>query len=216
MTKRGNWPFTGVLCSLIFVAAVGGYSPDAHAGGYFAKNPDSQPSIFTYGLRGLGVGTLDGMAAGYLLIYTDFSEADDWRVFLATTGIGALGGAALGLTTGFIDLAMYSKYPNGNYVGMGAIILRDALYGALFGALTGTIAGGVVAILDSEAVYVPLGAAIGTLAGTGLGILIGIIEGRVLTRRHGGGRRANLQFNFAPVMTAQQHVIPGVGLAGTF
>lgn len=216
MTKIQTRQMSNILFPLLFVTLFTMYAIPAEAGGYFARNPDNQPSIFTYGLRGLGVGTLDGMAAGYLLIYSDFSDVEDWRLFLATTGIGALGGAGLGLATGFIDLAMYSKYPNGNYVGMGAIILRDALYGSLFGALTGAIAGGVVGILDSEAVYVPLGAAIGALAGTGLGIMIGVIEGRVLTRRHHAGRRANIQVNITPVMTAQREVIPGVGLAGTF
>ncbi|MBN2718395.1 MAG: hypothetical protein JXX14_21300 [Deltaproteobacteria bacterium] len=207
--------FRGTLL-VLFVAMFSMCAMQAQAGGYFAKNPDDQPSVFTYGLRGLGVGTLDGMAAGYLVIHTDASEMADWRVFLVSMGIGALGGAALGLTTGFVDVAMYSRYPNGNYVGMGAIILRDSLYGALFGALLGTIGGGVGAILKSDAQYLPLGAAIGALAGTGLGILIGVIEGRVLTRRHRADRRASLQFLVIPVMTERQHMIPAIGFGGTF
>lgn len=201
---------------LLFILLFTMYAVPVEAGGYFAHNPDDQPSIFTYGLRGLGVGTLDGMAVGYLMIHYDAANYEDWQVFMASTGIGALSGAVLGLTTGFIDLAMYAKYPNGNYVGTGAIILRDSLYGAAFGALAGTIAGGVMAILEEEGRKVPMGTAIGTLSGTALGILIGIIEGRVLTHRHNLRRRANLQLNITPVLTAKLHLVPGAGVAGTF
>lgn len=201
---------------LLFIALFTMYAIPANAGGYFAKNPDDQPSVFTYGLRGLGVGTLDGMAVGYLMIYTDASSVEDWRLFLASTGIGALGGAVLGLATGFVDMAMYSRHPDGNYVGMGAIILRDSLYGALFGVLTGTIGGGVAAILNKEADSILLGMAIGALSGTALGILVGVIEGRVLTKRHNSRRNATLQFNFSPVTTARNHLAPGVGIVGTF
>ena len=204
------------LLPLLFVTLFSMYAIPAEAGGYFASNPDNQPSIFTYGLRGMGVGALDGMAVGYLMIYNDVSSTADWRVFLAGMGIGALGGAVLGLTTGFIDLGMYSRYPNGNYVGMGAIILRDSLYGALFGGLAGAIGGGVAAIMNSEGKAVPFWAAIGTLAGTGFGIIIGVIEGRVLTRRHDSSGRASLQFSFVPVQTAKQRMVPGIGLGGTF
>jgi hypothetical protein len=207
---------SSLIFPLLFIALFTMYAIPANAGGYFAKNPDDQPSVFTYGLRGLGVGTLDGMAVGYLMIYTDASSADDWRLFLASTGIGALGGAALGLATGFIDMALYSRHPDGNYVGMGAIILRDSLYGSLFGALTGTIGGGVAAILNKEADSILLGAAIGALSGTALGILIGVIEGRVLTKRHTSAHSATMQFNFSPVMTCRNRLAPGVGIMGTF
>ncbi|MBN2531094.1 MAG: hypothetical protein JXR76_32210 [Deltaproteobacteria bacterium] len=214
--QRQKAKLSALIFPLLFIALFTMYAVPAEAGGYFAQNPDEQPSIFTYGLRGIGVGALDGMAAGYLVIYSEISDVEEWRIFLASTGIGAMGGAALGLATGFIDMAMYSRYPSGHYVGMGAIILRDALYGALFGGLLGTIGGGVAAILNEEGKSVPLGAAIGTLSGTALGILIGVIEGRVLTRRHDSHRQARLQFGVTPVMTAERRWVPLAGIAGTF
>lgn len=193
------------------------YSVTAEAGGYFSKDPDSQPSIFSYTLRGMGVGAIDGLAVGYLLVHTEASSAADWRILLAGTGIGALGGIGLGLGTGFIDLMMYRKYPGGNYVGLGAIILRDALYGSLLGTLAGVIGGGVAALVNEEPKSIALGAAIGALSGTGAGIIIGIIEGRVLTARHNTGhRRVNMRLNPTVMMTADQSWTVGPGVLGTF
>ena len=191
-------------------------SATARAGGYFAGDPDSQPSIFSYVMRGMGVGAIDGLASGYLIVHTEASSMAEWRILLMSTGIGALGGMGLGLGTGFIDLMMYRKYPNGDYVGLGAIILRDSLYGALIGALAGVIGGGVAALANDEPKSIAFGAAIGALSGTGAGILIGVIEGKVLTARHRRGRRARIWLAPTPMMTAARSWTLGPGIMGTF
>jgi hypothetical protein len=206
-----------VVVPLVLVAFVSIYTTTAEAGGYFAEDPDSQPSIFTYGFRGMGVGALNGLAVGYLVVYSEVSSVDEWRILLASTGIGALGGMGLGFGTGFIDLMMYRRYPNGNYVGLGAVILRDSLYGGLCGTLAGVIGGGVAALVNDEPESIALGAAIGALSGTAFGIVIGVIEGRVLTRRHESApRRARLRFNLTPMITPERRLFLGPGVMGTF
>jgi hypothetical protein len=143
----------------------------AQAGGFFGPDPDYAPSVFTYGYRGLLTGGLVGLSAGYLVARRDGFERDDYRPLVLGGGIGALSGAALGLTLGFVDLA-------DDRPGMGSIALRDTLYGAGFGALLGAITGGLVIIRTREAEHLLFGASIGTLAGAALGLGIGLIEGR--------------------------------------
>lgn len=193
------------------------HSAPAFAGGYFAGNPDSKPSIFSYAARGMGVGALTGMATGYLVIHTDSSSMEDWRTFLFATGVGTLAGAGLGLTVGFIDLAMYKKHPNGMYGGLGAIILRDALYGTLFGTGIGAIAGLIAVVRNEEWNSVPLGMSIGALSGAALGIVIGIVEGRVLTsRRRSSKTNSNVSLSLAPVRNSDRSYSFIPALQGTF
>jgi hypothetical protein len=159
-----------LLSMVLFVASLA-LSTQARADGYFGPHPEYAPSVFTYGYRGLTLGALVGVSGGYLVARHDGFEGDDWKPLVYGAGFGALGGAALGLTLGFVDLA-------DDRPGMANLALRDMVYGAGFGALLGAITGGLVVIKSHEAEHILFGAAIGTLAGTGLGLIVGLIEGR--------------------------------------
>jgi hypothetical protein len=143
----------------------------ASADGFFGPHPDYAPSVFTYGYRGLFTGGLVGLSAGYLVARNDGFSDDDWRPLVLGSGIGALSGSVLGLTLGFVDLS-------DDQPGRASIALRDTLYGAGFGALLGGITGGLVIIRTHDAEHLLFGAALGTLAGSGLGLVIGLIEGK--------------------------------------
>ena len=156
----------------------------AQAAGFFGPDPDSQPSVFTYAWRGMGVGTLVGVSAAYLAARRDGYERDDWKALGYGAGFGALGGVALGLTLGFVDLADDNP-------GTAALVLRDMLMGAALGTVAGVIAGGLSVIGNHEGERVALGASIGALSGTLLGVVVGVIEGRrIMARRSSsqGGR----------------------------
>src|SRR5687767_5970024 len=105
----------------------------------FGPDPESAPSVFSYGSRGLFVGALAGLSGGYLAARRGDFHREDWRPLVLGTGIGALSGAAIGLTLGFVDLA-------DDRPGAAAIALRDMLYGAGFGAVLGLVAGCLVII----------------------------------------------------------------------
>lgn len=171
-----------VIPWLLFCAALvtsSGLANSAQASGFYGPRSEYSPSVFTYGFRGLTLGALVGLGTGYLVARHDGFDGDDWKPLVYGAGFGALGGAALGLTLGFVDLADDNP-------GMGNIILRGAVYGTGFGALIGTIVGGLVVIKSQDAEHIPFGAAIGAVAGAGAGLVIGIIEGRriVTSPRH--------------------------------
>jgi hypothetical protein len=156
------WLVLALLCQL---------PNSASADGFFGPHPDYAPSVFTYGYRGLFTGGLVGLSAGYLVARNDGFSDDDWRPLVLGSGIGALSGSVLGLTLGFVDLS-------DDQPGRASIALRDTLYGAGFGALLGGITGGLVIIRTHDAEHLLFGAALGTLAGSGLGLVIGLIEGK--------------------------------------
>lgn len=187
-------PFRLGLFALVFVAAVA-QTQTAQAAGYYGPNPDYAPSVFTYGFRGLTLGSLVGLSGGYLVARHDGFEGDDWKPLVYGVGIGALAGGGLGLTLGFVDLA-------DDQPGMGNIALRDMVYGAGFGALVGAITGGLVVIKSGDAEHILFGAAIGTLAGTAVGLAVGLFEGRRITtsprHRYPGKRDRTLHFALTP------------------
>jgi hypothetical protein len=92
----------------------------AHGAGYFGGDPETAPSVFTYAFRGFSIGTLLGLSAGYLGFR---GEEKNWSALAIGSGVGAVVGAALGLGIGVYDL-------NQEIPGVGAIVLRDTLYGA--------------------------------------------------------------------------------------
>jgi hypothetical protein len=126
--------------------------------------------VFTYAFNGFLVGSMVGLSGGYLAARVDGFEDGDWRPLAYGTGVGALAGGALGLTLGIVDVARDTP-------GFGAYILRDTIYGAGFGAAAGAIAGGLAALSTKEGEHVLLGASIGVLAGSAVGIGLGIVEG---------------------------------------
>ncbi len=161
-----------LFCAVLVTSAL--CTPKAQAAGFFGPRSEYSPSVFTYGFRGLTMGGLVGLGTGYLVARHDGFDSDDWKPLVYGAGFGALGGAALGLTLGFVDLADDNP-------GMGNIALRDMVYGTGFGALVGTIVGALVVIKSHDAEHIPFGAAIGTVSGAGVGLIIGLIEGRRIT-----------------------------------
>lgn len=142
----------------------------AQAAGFFGPHPDYAPSVFSYATDGFWTGAMVGLAGGYLVARQDGFEGDDWRPFVLGGGIGALSGAAVGLTLGFMDL-------RDDRPGMGSLTLRDMGYGASFGLLIGAVTGALIVIRTDDFEHIGLGAAVGTLSGAGIGLIIGLIEG---------------------------------------
>lgn len=123
-------------------------------------------SPFRYGYQGFFSGALAGVSVGYLFARPHGIGSDDWRPLVLGAGIGALSGAAFGFSLGLLD-------DSGRYVA------RDMSVGVGFGGLLGATAGGLAAVASSEPEHILFGAAIGSLAGLGLGIVAGFIEGQV-------------------------------------
>jgi hypothetical protein len=91
-----------------------------------------------------------------------------------TVACGALAGAGAGLTLGILDrVGVESAY----------YISRDLTYGVGFGAVLGLLAGGVGALSGGDGESVVIGAAAGSLAGLGLGLVVGVVEGTLRHRR---------------------------------
>jgi hypothetical protein len=135
------------------------------------------PSIFGYGFNGFALGAGAGLGAGYLAARAGGWHEDDWRPLAYGVGIGALAGGALGLTLGITDMANETQ-------GRGYFILRDGGYGLGFGVATGAIIGGLAAVGSKKPEHILFGGAIGALAGTGVGVVLGIVEGQRAWRRH--------------------------------
>lgn len=141
-----------------------------------ADEAEARPSVFVYAGRGFTVGSMVGLAGGYLAARSGGFDRNDWQPLAYGVGIGALTGGALGLTLGILDTSR-------NTPGYGALILRDTVYGAGFGAIAGGIVGGLIAISKRDAEPIGLGASVGTLIGAAAGIVLGVIEGnRALDR----------------------------------
>jgi hypothetical protein len=138
--------------------------------------PKDSPSAFNYAFRGLLAGSLVGLSAGYLGARRDGFESGDWKPVVYGVGFGALGGAAVGLTLGLVDLRERSR-------DTAEVALKDTVYAGALGTVAGAIVGGLVALNSDNAEHVGLGAAIGTLAGVGAGLTVGVIRGHVAAKR---------------------------------
>lgn len=205
-------PLQRGLFALVLLFALA-QTQSAQAAGYYGPNPDYAPSVFTYGFRGLVLGSLVGLSGGYLVARHDGFEGEDWKPLAYGIGIGALSGGALGLTLGFVDLA-------DDQPGMGNIALRDMVYGAGFGALAGAITGGLVVIKSHDAEHILFGAAIGTLVGTALGLAVGLFEGRRITtspqHRYTGQRKRSLDLALNPTRDFAGSLVWLPGVSGRF
>src|SRR3954468_14801829 len=130
----------------------------------------SPPSVFVYTSNGFVLGGMIGLSAGYLVARDNGFDDDDWRAVILGTGIGAVVGGTLGLTLGIVDMARQTP-------GYGGYVLRETMQGAGFGLIVGALVGGVAAASTKQKEHIAYGAALGTLAGTGLGVVLGVFEG---------------------------------------
>lgn len=129
------------------------------------------PTVFDGAYQGLLVGALAGTATGYMFARSDTWDKDGgWKPLAYGAGIGALSGAAVGLTLGIVDLTQRRPGRNG-------YVMRDGLYGAGLGALLGGIAGGLAALSSKKGEHVLFGAATGVLVGAVGGMAVGFVEG---------------------------------------
>jgi hypothetical protein len=126
------------------------------------------PSIVSYGFDGFWTGAQIGLASGYLATGTEY-ESDEWRKLVFGAGVGALVGVGAGLTLGILDVG--SGPP-----ATGHLILRDVGYGVGLGAIVGTAVGALFLIDDGRPKNLLTGAAVGTVAGAGAGLIFGVIE----------------------------------------
>lgn len=151
--------------STIFAVLIAGLLVTSTA----AAEDDDAGSTFAAGYRGFLTGGFAGLGVGYLIVRGDDGGGDDLRTLGFSAGVGALSGAGVGLALGLMDLG--DPGPS-----RGAIIMRDALYGVGFGVLTGAAAGGLSVIQTGDGEHALLGAAIGSVAGAGLGLVVGVID----------------------------------------
>jgi hypothetical protein len=127
------------------------------------------PSIVAYGFDGFWTGAQIGLASGYLATGREY-ESREWRKLVFGAGVGALVGVGAGITLGIVDVG-------GGPPDTGHIILRDIGYGVGLGSIVGLAVGALFLIDDGRPKNLLTGAAIGTIAGAGAGLVFGLIEG---------------------------------------
>ena len=171
------------------------------------------PSPFQAGMHGFSMGLAAGLAGGYLFARDDGFDKRDWRPLVAGAGIGALGGGALGFTLGLLDNSS-SGVGGGMSPGRSYLIMRGMSEGGGFGMVAGGIIGGLAALKTDDPEHILFGAAIGTLAGTGLGLLYGSLQSNPWdTSRHS---RYALTFGFQPYRTSGGGLTFGPSVGGRF
>lgn len=126
------------------------------------------PSIVAYGFDGFWTGAQIGLASGYLSTGREY-ETHEWRKLVFGAGVGALVGVGAGITLGIVDVG-------GGPPHTGHIILRDVGYGVGLGSIVGLAVGALFLIDDGRPKNLLTGAAIGTVAGAGAGLVFGLIE----------------------------------------
>jgi hypothetical protein len=178
----------------------------------FGPDTSQAPSVFHYAFRGFGIGTLLGLSTGYLIERDERWDGANTRGLAIATGIGALAGTGIGLGIGMLDLG--AQRP-----GVGAIVLRDTLYGTVLGAAVGAVTGGILWLADGSGRDMLLGASIGSLIGAGVGLVVGFIEGPRIVADHTSARRRvtqqRLHFDVGVQRQAESWVVVP-GLHGQF
>lgn len=130
------------------------------------KTSEGDPSVFEYGWRGMLIGVLSGLSAGYVR----YSEQNNTENITKSAGYGTLAGAGIGIIMGIADVAKGRK-------GMGDILLRDMNLGGWFGLTVGTLYGGINTISNGDWKNVGTGASWGYLGGVTLGLIVALYEG---------------------------------------
>ncbi len=156
------------------------------------------PTVFDGAYQGLLVGGTAGLATGYLFARSNGWEGwSDGKTLIYGAGIGALSGAAIGLTLGIVDVSQSRPGRNG-------YVMRDGLYGAVLGAVLGGITGGLVAMSTKKGEHVLLGGSIGVLSGTCLGLTVGFVEGyRRYALAIAPVEQAGGSYTFVPAVSAR-------------
>jgi hypothetical protein len=129
---------------------------------------DDTPSVIKYGFDGFWTGAQVGLASGYLATGREY-ESDEWRKLVFGAGVGALVGVGAGITLGIVDVS-------GGPPHTGHLILRDIGYGVGLGGIVGLAVGALFLIDDGRPKNLLTGAAVGTVAGAGAGLIFGLIE----------------------------------------
>lgn len=158
---------------------------------------DEAPTIFGYGLEGLGTGLSTGLAVGYLATGPTY-DSGEWKKLVYGTAVGGLTGLGVGVLLGIIDAS------SGKDRGVGFYMIRDSNYGVTLGFLVGGIVGVLRWVDDGSGKDLLRGMAWGTVIGAGSGLLVGAIEGalRLSSRSEASveasASRVRLGIGFAP------------------
>ena len=192
--------YISVIFVVFMVAASSGVS-ECMARGFFGSIPEESPSVMDYAWRGLAIGTLAGLSAGYVR-YAD--ERDNTENIARSVGYGSLAGAGIGILIGVADVAA-------GKTGIGGIILRDMRMGGFLGLVLGTLWGGIDALSTNQWESVGKGAAWGYLGGVVLGLGIGILEGPELLSERAD--KKTFRHGIAMFTDSQKNICPGWSLS---
>jgi hypothetical protein len=175
-----------------------------------ARAETDRPSVISYGFDGFWTGAQIGLASGYLATGSDY-ESDEWRKLVFGAGVGALVGVGAGITLGIVDLGGQPPHT-------GHLVLRDIGYGVGLGGIVGLAVGALFLIDDGRPKNLLTGAAIGTVAGAGAGLVFGLIEAAAWKpeERAASARASGLSSVRFTVIGANESWLPVPALEGRF
>jgi hypothetical protein len=166
------------------------------------------PSIVAYGFDGFWTGAQIGLASGYLATGEEY-ESEEWRKLVFGAGVGALVGVGVGITLGVVDVG-------GGPPHTGHLILRDVGYGVGLGAIVGTAVGALFLIDDGRPKNLLTGAAVGTVAGAGAGLVFGLIESAATRSEPAASDTVGLDSLRFTLIGSQHSLLPMAGLRARF
>ena len=191
---------------LALVAAIG-LSPSVSEAAPASRGSDT-PSIVQYGFDGFWTGAQIGLASGYLATGKEY-ENEEWRKLVFGAGVGALVGVGVGITLGVVDVG--SGPP-----ATGHLVLRDVSYGVGLGAIVGTAVGALFLVDDGRPKNLLTGAAIGTVAGAGAGLVFGLIESAAASSDASEGDRAGVDSLRFTLIGSPHSLLPLAGFQARF
>ncbi len=192
------------------LALVAGFclTPSVSRAAPSSRAESGTPSIVAYGFDGFWTGAQIGLASGYLATGKEY-ENEEWRKLVFGAGVGALVGVGVGITLGVVDVG--SGPPD-----TGHLILRDVGYGVGLGAIVGTAVGALFLLDDGRPKNLLTGAAVGTVAGAGAGLVFGLIEGAAASAEPSTGDRAGVDSLRFTLIGSQHSFWPMAGLQARF